>query len=223
MKKPTVSAPESLGEFKKVLVHGPSGSGKTRFSSTWPKPIIFDIEGGTMSIDDDKDVAVVAASEITPQSLLEYVDWLATADAKDYKTVVIDSLTHLQSVFLEDALKRVPDPRMAYGQWQQYLRTLMGKLFNLQKNVLFICRSKMGEDIEGAEKLFPELSPSAFTVIPALVDFAIVITTKTKGLGINAKTEKLAFADHPKYWTKTRAVVDAEFQPTYDGFIGAIK
>lgn len=223
MKKPNISAPASLGKYKKVLVHGPSGTGKTRFSSTWPKPILFDIEGGSMSIDHDKDVAIVAKDQITLASLKEYIDWLGTADAKIYETVVVDSLTHLQNIFLGEKLTTVPDPRMAYGQWQQYLREIMEKLFSLQKNVIVICRSKMGEDIEGAEKLFPELSPSAFTVIPALVDFAIVITGETTGLGNKATTTQYGFSQHPKYWTKARAVVDAKFSPDYEGFSKAVK
>ncbi len=222
MRKPTISKPAQLGQFFKVLLHGPSGTGKTRMASTFPKPIIFDIEGGTMSIDKGLDVAVVAKEQITLDSLTQYIDWLATPDAKDYETVVIDSLTHLQNIFLEQKLQTVNDPRQAYGQWQQYLRTLMEKLFSLQKNVVFICRSKMGEDIEGAEKLFPELSPSAFSVVPALVDFAIVVTNKTTGLGNRATTEAKGFAAHPKYWTKTRALTQAEFAPNYEGFKGAI-
>ncbi len=223
MKKPVISKPAQMGSFIKVLVHGPSGSGKTRFSSTWEPPVIFDIEGGTMSIDPSLNVAVVSKDQITVANLLEYVDWLATSDAAQYKTVVIDSLTHLQNIYLGEKLGTVPDPRMAYGQCQQYLRTLMEKLFSLQKNVIVICRSKMGEDIEGAEKLFPELSPSAFTVIPALVDFAVVITGETTGLGKMAKTERLGFSEHPKYWTKTRRLMDPKFQPTYEGFKAAIK
>lgn len=223
MKKPTVSKPEAIGKFKKVLIHGPSGSGKTRFASTWPKPILFDIEGGSMSIDHDKDIAIVAKDQITISNLTEFVDWLATPDAAQYETVVIDSLTHLQAIFLAEKLPTVPDPRMAYGQFQQYLSQLMNKLFSLNKNVIVICRSKVGEDIEGAEKLFPELAPSAFTVVPALVDFAIVITAKTTGLGNSAKTQQLAFAKHPKYWTKTRTLMQDEFEPSFSGFNGAVK
>lgn len=222
MKKPTITAPAQLGKYFKVLLHGPSGTGKTRMSSTFPNPIIFDIEGGSMSIDKGLDVAVVGKEQITLDSLSEFIDWLATPDAKVYETVVIDSVTHLQNVFLEAKLKTVNDPRQAYGAWQQYLRTLMEKLFSLNKNVVFICRSKMGEDIEGAEKLFPELSPSAFSVVPALVDFAIVVTNKTTGLGIKATTEAKAFAQHPKYWTKSRALMQGEFAPTYEGFKAAI-
>lgn len=222
MKKPTISKIEGIGKFKKVLVHGPSGAGKTRFASTWPNPILFDIEGGSMSIDKDKDVAVVAKDQINLTSLIEYVDWLSTPDAAQYETVIMDSLTELQAQFLNEKLKTVPDPRMAYGQWQSYLRELMQKLFDLNKNVLVICRSKMGEDIEGAEKLFPELSPSAFSTVPALVDYAIVITSKTTGLGLKATSTPMAFGAHPKYWTKARSIIKPEFQPTHDGFKEAI-
>lgn len=222
MKKPIISKPDQLGNFVKVLVHGPSGAGKTRFASTWEDVILFDIEGGSMSIDADRNVAVVKKDQITVVNLPEYVDWLATADANAYKTVVIDSLTHLQNVFLGERMGDAKDPRIIYGQWQQYLRGLMEKLFSLNKNVIVICRSKMGEDIEGAEKLFPELSPSAFTVIPALVDFAIVVTGKTTGLGLRATTTPMAFTEHPKYWTKTRALMDPEFEPNYEGFKTAL-
>jgi hypothetical protein len=223
MKKPVISQPAALGKRKKMLVHGPSGAGKTRFASTWPNPIIFDIEGGTMSIDKGMDVAVVEKGQITLATLNEYIDWLATADAKQYETVVIDSLTHLQNEFLAEKLPGAKDPRQVYGAWMQYVRETMNKLFNLDKNIVVICRSKMGEDIEGAEKLFPELAPSAFTMIPALVDFALVITGETTGLGNNAKTTQYAYAQHPKYWTKTRAIVDPKFAPTYEAFVAAVK
>lgn len=223
MKKPVISKPEAVGTYKKVIVHGPSGAGKTRFASTWPNAIILDIEGGTMSIDKDKAVDIVAKDQITIASLPEYIEWLGSKEADQYETVVLDSLTELQSQFLNEKLKTVPDPRMAYGQWQAYLRSIMQELFNLKKHVVLIARSKMGEDIEGAEKLFPELSPSAFSVVPALVDYAIVITGETTGLGLRATTTTYGFGKHPKYWTKARSIIADKFEPSYEGFIGGIK
>lgn len=224
MKRPILSTAAVANPFLKTLVHGPSNAGKTRFAATFPKPLIFDIEGGTRSVRDlVPGESIVAANNITIPDLLEYIDWAGTKEASQFETIVIDSLTHLQTRFLTENLPKVNDPRQVYGKLQQYLRELMDKLYKLNKHTVVICRSKVGEDIEGAEKLLPELAPSAFGVVPALVDLGVVMNVKTTGLGRQAVTTPTLYTQHPKYWTKTRDLLPAELTPTYTALQAALK
>ena len=223
MKKPTLTEVPSVNAYKKVLVHGPSGAGKTRFASTFPKPVFLDIEGGTSSIDKSLGVQVISKEQLNSRhAVSEIIDWLFTSEADQFETVVIDSLTHLQNVSLNED-KGIPNQMQAYGNWIKWLRENGDKLFSLKKNVVIIARSKSGEDIEGAEQLIPELSPGAFSLIPALVDYALVVAKKTSGLGANKKVETKLYTLHPRYYTKVRGEVPVELEPTFDAFNNALK
>lgn len=226
MKRPTISKPADAQVFLKILIYGPSGTGKTRLAASFPRPILFDTERGTLSIR-GQDVAVVSKDDITPESLSDYANWLNTPDAKDYDTVIIDSLTELQSQFLADKLPKVSDPRQAYGLWSSYIRGLLTVLYTAKKNVVLIARSKLTDNQEGSNMIFPELTPGAWTHVPALVDYAFYLVKKTSGLGANAVTQPMLYTDtvpQTNAWAKSRTKMPREIaEPTYNKIAKAIK
>lgn len=228
MRKPIMTKPATTGDRVKVLLHSPSGVGKTRLASTFPKPIIFDLEDGTASVTGD--IPVIAMEQFrqngkfVPSLVMEYLDWLATPEAKDIETVVIDSLTELQEQFLAVVMPTKSDPRQAYGEWNTYVRTLMTKLRSLPKHFVVICRTKMGDTFEGTENmLLPQISPAAWTNVPALVDYAFFLTKKKEGVGPAAKIVPVLHTQSTTAWTKTRKLLPAEIvAPTFEKIQAAL-
>lgn len=228
MKKPVITAPAATSSRIKALLHSPSGIGKTRLASTFPKPIIFDLEDGTSSVTEQ--VPVIAMEQFrqngkfVPQLVMDYLDWLATPEAKDIETVVIDSLTELQEQFLQVVMPTKSDPRQAYGEWNSYTRTLMTKLRALPKHFVVICRTKMGETFEGTENmLLPQISPAAWTNVPALVDYGFFLTRKKEGIGPAAKIVPVLVTQSSSAWTKTRKPLPVEIvSPTFEKLQAAL-
>lgn len=228
MKKPLLTTPAAVGDRLKVLVHAPSGVGKTRFADTFPSPIFFDFEQGTSSLGSQSPVIELEqfrqGGKFVPGLVFEYLDWLATPDAKAIETVVIDSLTELQEQFLGVVMPTKSDPRQAYGEWNTFVRTLMTKLRALPKHFVIICRTKMGDNFEGTENmLLPQISPAAWTNVPALVDYGFYMTKKKEGIGPAAKIVPVLQTQSTAAWTKTRKLLASEIvAPTFDKIQAAL-
>lgn len=230
MRKPIISSPAPADARIKLLLHGSSGVGKTRFASSFPAPLIFDFETGTSSVS-LPGVQVVASEQFktqgvfNPQTVIDYVQWLNTPEAKDIETVVLDSITELQEQFMAVTIPKKTDPRQAYGEWSSYVRTLMSNLRSLDKHFVVIARTKMGANFEGAEDmLLPQISPAAWTNVPSLVDFGLYMNQKKEGLGPTAKVIPVLVTASPNAWTKTRRPLPPEIKnATFATFQAAIQ
>jgi hypothetical protein len=98
----------------KVLVYGGAGMGKTVLCSTAPNPIILSAEGGELSL---RNLRIPMIEITTVQDLTEAHQWLCgSAEAKQFQTVCIDSLSEVAEVVLNNAKRQVKDPRQAYGE-----------------------------------------------------------------------------------------------------------
>lgn len=83
----------------KMLIYGQSGIGKTRLAASAADvkelcPVLFvDAEAGTMSIRERKDLQVFRMSDYA--ALQKFVGFMRNGVEKEYKTVVVDSLTDI--------------------------------------------------------------------------------------------------------------------------------
>ncbi len=75
---------------QRIVLHGVEGIGKTTFAASAPSPIFVGTEDGF----GDLDVARLPAPQTWPD-LMSYVEQL-TRDPHDFRTVVIDTLDHLE-------------------------------------------------------------------------------------------------------------------------------
>ncbi|MDA3877743.1 MAG: ATP-binding protein [Halothiobacillus sp.] len=90
-----------------VTICGDSGMGKTSLAATFPKPIFIRAEDGMQSIPED--VRPDAFPVITDaKSLWEQIT-AVIHEPHDYKTLVVDSVTALERIFMADVLAQ--DPR----------------------------------------------------------------------------------------------------------------
>lgn len=83
----------------RIIVHGPPGVGKTTLLASLPDPVLIDAEGGLGMID-------IPHFPIA-QSFAEVVEAFGAAvDAGEFKTVIIDSLDHIEPLVWAEAAKR---------------------------------------------------------------------------------------------------------------------
>ncbi len=113
----------------KCLVYSRAGMGKTALVATCPAPILISAESGILSLRKDNleriygvntpgityDIPVITVSNIT--DLNDAYQWLTTsAEAQQFGTICLDSITEIGEVVLTNAKNQVKDPRQAYGE-----------------------------------------------------------------------------------------------------------
>ena len=111
------------GNGVKLLVYGAAGAGKTSLIPTLPNPIVLSAEGGLLSIQD----AELPYIEITTMAeLQEAYKWLAeSAEAAQFESVAIDSISEIAEVALNYEKKVNKDPRAAYGAMQEQMADII--------------------------------------------------------------------------------------------------
>lgn len=110
---------DTFSTFVKILVYGQAGAGKTSLISSLPDPVVLSAEGGLLSLSGFS----IPFVEITSMAeLKDAYEWLTSSDeAKDFKSVAIDSISEIAEVVLSAEKKATKDPRQAYGALQEQM------------------------------------------------------------------------------------------------------
>lgn len=151
----------------KLLLIGESGTGKTHFSETFPGPIYwFDMDLGlltlrhsTKEIDYDSYVDNNSAQPMAARAADAKLKELAKSCP--YSTVVIDSITTLSDIAMNEVLKNNgrPDQTPQQQDWLQqmnWISNFIVRAKNLPCNVVFIAHENMIKDeTTGAIKILP--------------------------------------------------------------------
>lgn len=158
-----------------TTLYGRSSTGKTTLASTYPKPILyFNIrDNGTDSISDVEDIDVVEIE--TSEELKEQILWLhkqAERGKLIYKTVVLDTMTQLQSILVEEMGekkklkgKRAGDfgtlHKQDWGAIAGDLKAVIMNIRNLPVESVFIAQERVfnagDEEDDGLDQLMPEV------------------------------------------------------------------
>lgn len=127
----------------KVAVYGAAGTGKTKLLSTMPAPFLISIEAGALTL---RKEAIPGLSISTLDEFKEAYAWITgSAEARQFGSFGIDSVSELAEKILEQKLTQNKDGRKAYGEMQQELvpwikgfRDLRGPniLFNFKEEYL---------------------------------------------------------------------------------------
>jgi phage nucleotide-binding protein len=114
---------EATAQAVKLLVYGQAGAGKTSLIPTLPAPVILSAEGGLLSIADTN----LPFIEITSiGELQEAYKWLtSSAEANEFESVALDSISEIAEVVLNAEKKATKDPRQAYGAMQEQMADII--------------------------------------------------------------------------------------------------
>lgn len=140
----------------KMLIYGGAGTGKTRSIITAPRPIMLAVEQGLLSLQNENVPVFDIHYNLTPTmnpaermnkklaNIVEFFDWLErSAEAKQFDTVYIDSLSEIATLVLESELPKAKDPRQAYGELADKVLKWVRLLHQLpNKHVALLCKQE---------------------------------------------------------------------------------
>jgi hypothetical protein len=141
----------------KVLVYGQAGAGKTVLTSTAPAPFLISAEGGELSL---RSVAIPMVKVATVDDLRDVYDWCSrSAEARQFQTICIDSLSEIAEVVLNNAKRQVKDPRQAYGELIEKMETTIRLFRDLPgRNVYMSAKMEPSKDeLTGVIKYGPAM------------------------------------------------------------------
>lgn len=181
-----------------TALYGRSSSGKTTLSATWPKPILYiDVKDrGAKSI---RDVKKMKKRRINSFEDFEETYWWLKENPDAYATVVIDTVTQLQRIVVEEHYhgkrKRGKDAgdwgSMTKGDWGAVSALMKEWLINyrdlvdLGMDVVFIAQDRtfnFDEDDDSynpEDGLTPEVGPALSPAVAKLLNASVDIIGNT--------------------------------------------
>lgn len=134
-----------VGNGVKVLVYGRAGVGKTTLIATAPVPFIISAENGLMSL---RHFQIVGAEVKTYDDMLEIYNWMiGSAEARQFATICLDSVTEIAERILENEKFANKDPRKAYGETHDKVLSLLRKFRDIShKNIYFSAKQESIKD-----------------------------------------------------------------------------
>jgi phage nucleotide-binding protein len=109
----------------KILVYGESGAGKTCLIPTIDRPFILSSENGLSAISEvDLPYSIISSHD----DVIEAYNWIVgSAEASQYSTIAIDSLTDIAEAILAPKKAKAKDPRQAYVEMADEINDLVRK------------------------------------------------------------------------------------------------
>lgn len=156
----------------KVLVFGPAKTGKTTMIKTAPAPVIFSSEKGLLPLRGENLPVVEIASY---KDLDEALAWLGSSEARNFKTVAIDSITDLADMLLIEEQKNNPKKNDKWYPFNQLAEKMTQKLRTIRdthgRHFYMICQQEIIMTPEGTRQAVPSLPGKALLqALPYLFD-----------------------------------------------------
>ena len=135
------------------LVYGKSGTGKTTWACGFPKPFVFDFDGGMLS-QRGRDVEYETyglpgeAKGVAFQRFESKLSEIEKNPGK-FETYILDSITTMQEYRLEFIVAGTGKPRPTQYEWGMLvldLRDYMQRLCKLNANIIVIAHEAMVQD-----------------------------------------------------------------------------
>jgi phage nucleotide-binding protein len=181
----------------KLLVYGQAGAGKTSLIPTLPTPIVLSAEGGLLSIA-EADLPYIEISDMA--SLREAWSWLSeSAEAKDFQSVALDSISEIAEVVLNHEKKSSKDPRQAYGAMQEQMADIIRAFRDLPGRHVYMSAKLEKTQDEMARVLYAPSMPGNKTgqQLPYFFDEVLALRVEKDGEG---NTQRALMCDSDGLW-----------------------
>lgn len=156
----------------KVLVYGDAGHGKTMLAATLPAPVLISAESGLLSLKRKNierlfgvgtaginyEIPVIQIR--TVEDLSDAYRFCATAaEAKQFQSIGLDSISEIAEVVLNNAKRQVKDPRQAYGELIEKMESLVRAFRDLPGRHVYIAAKMepMKDELTGIVKFGPSM------------------------------------------------------------------
>jgi phage nucleotide-binding protein len=157
---------------QKILVYGDAGAGKTVLASTLPNPVILSAESGLLSLR-KYSIPVILIRNV--DDLMEAYNWASqSAEANNFQSIAIDSITEVGEVVLTNAKRQVKDPRQAYGELIEKMEAAIKAFRDLpNKNIYMSAKMEpMKDEMTGIVTYGPSMPGAKLgPKLPYLFDF----------------------------------------------------
>lgn len=131
---------KSLSKPRSWVIYGRAGTGKTTLAGTFPGPVLLlDCKDeGTDSVSDVKGLDVF---EVESTEDLEEIYWALAEGPKKYGTVVIDTITQLQQIRVEEVANSKNLKGKTAGDWGTLTKQDWGSISGWMKKTITDFRS----------------------------------------------------------------------------------
>ncbi len=184
-------------EGVKLLVYGQAGAGKTSLIKTLPAPVVLSAEGGLLSIQ-DADLPYIEISDMA--TLREAYSWLAqSAEAREFQSVALDSISEIAEVVLNAEKKATKDPRQAYGAMQEQMADIIRAFRDLPGRHVYMSAKLEKTQDEMGRVLYAPSMPGNKTgqMLPYMVDEVLALRVEKDGEG---NTQRALMCDSDGLW-----------------------
>ena len=182
----------------KLLVYGAAGAGKTTLIRTLPAPVILSAEAGLLALH-GADIPYIEID--TMAGLGEALTWLRdSAEAKQYQSVALDSISEIAEVVLSAEKKTAKDPRQAYGAMADQMNEIIRAFRDLPgRNVYFSAKLEKQQD-ETGRLLYGPSMPGNKTgqALPYFFDEVLALRVERDSEGV---PQRALMCDTDGQWT----------------------
>jgi phage nucleotide-binding protein len=181
----------------KVLVYGQAGAGKTSLIKTLPNPIALSAEGGLLSIQ-DADLPYIEIGDM--ETLRDAWKWITeSAEAREYQSVALDSISEIAEVVLNSEKKATKDPRQAYGAMQEQMADIIRAFRDIPARHVYMSAKLEKSQDEMGRMLYAPSMPGNKTgqSLPYFFDEVLALRVEKDGDG---NTQRALMCDSDGLW-----------------------